>query len=92
MKRTLALMAQIAPPAPPCFGTRDIWVEYLASAAASQKQTKVFEMEPVLLLDPPRVNPHYRFCSDCNAQHSLRMEFAGRCKPDHLKEMALAGA
>ena len=39
-----AVVIQIAPPAPPCFGTRGVWVEFLVSAA---EETRGGRLGPV---------------------------------------------
>ena len=82
------LIAQIAPKAPPCFETRLLWLEYLNSAAESQKQTRLFKdnTSVVILIENghARINPQFKFCRDCSAQHSFAMHNAGRCNPRHL--------
>jgi hypothetical protein len=92
MGRRRDIVIRIAPAAPPCYETRMQWLEYLASAAESQRTTRLFA-DPgarVLVMEEgaaPRINPEFQFCRDCSAQHSDRMLRAGKCQPDHLREL-----
>ena len=90
------IVMQIAPPAPPCFASRLQWLEYLGSAAESQKTTRLFDdsRAVVLLIEEgkPRINPQFAYCRDCSAQHSHAMLTAGKCKPGHLAEQLAATA
>lgn len=76
------LIAIHAPPAPKCFETRDIWVEYLASAdqAVVGKQPKRNDSRASAwpFVDG-KYNPHFAFCSDCPAKHAHAMFVAKRC-------------
>lgn len=69
----IKLIAIHAPPAPKCFDTRSIWIEYLVSAQQAAVGSKV----------RPFVDGKYRtdfpFCQDCRAAHSHAMYVAGRC-------------
>lgn len=77
----------LAPPPPPCFHNRMEWVSYLKSAAATQNQTN--EPKVIVIHDgQPRMNFAYPFCADCGQQRSLKMHTEGKCKPNHLKDLA----
>lgn len=68
------LIAIHAPPAPKCFESRSLWVEYLTSAfkaAAGSNAVRPFVDE--------KYNPKFRFCNDCPAQHAHAMTVAKRC-------------
>lgn len=77
----------MAPPPPPCFLNRSIWVEYLKSAAASQNQRD----EPKLFIytagGAVRLNYEFPYCADCTQVKSLEMDRLGKCKPDYLKQL-----
>ena len=76
----LKLIAIHAPPAPKCFDTRSIWIEYLHSAqqsAAGGGRTSN-AIKPFV---DGRYSPEYPFCRDCSARHAHAMTRAGRC--DH---------
>ena len=85
------LVARLAPVAPPCFESRLQWVTYLSSAAEASKPSNGIK-DVVLLTDPDRVNPAFGFCRDCSAQHHLAMSRVGKCKPNHLLDLAAAEA
>lgn len=76
----------LAPPPPPCYQNRMQWMEYLKSCASTQIKRKSHK---VILLqdDEPYFNFEFNFCRDCNQIQSLRMGNAGRCNPDHLKNL-----
>lgn len=80
------VISELAPPAPPCFGDRLGWVEYLQGAFRAQRpgQPRVLLVE---IGQPVRINPDYPFCADCSAQHQAAMEAAGRCWPWWLVDM-----
>jgi hypothetical protein len=82
------LAAALAPPAPPCFGARDTWLEYVASAAEAQKDEHA--PGPLVLKpgEPVHFNPAFDFCADCTVQHRARMNAAGRCEPQWLQVFA----
>jgi hypothetical protein len=82
------LAAALAPPAPPCFGSRDSWTEYVASAAEAQKEQHA--PGPLLIQagQPVRFNPAFDFCADCMAKHRALMSAAGRCEPQWLQAFA----
>lgn len=67
------LIAIVAPPAPKCFETRDIWVEYLISAEQGTHGKKRGPFEN------GKYRPDFQFCKDCPAQHAHAMYVAGRC-------------
>lgn len=79
-----ALVAELAPVAPPCFESRDSWVTYLQSAAAEQREKHV--AGPLLIRkgEPVVFNRRFFMCVDCDAQHAHTMWMAGRCRPNYL--------
>lgn len=85
------LVRDLAPHAPPCFASRDIWVEFLASAAAVQVTPGGTE-DPLLIHADGRVEFNHRlnFCADCPAVFALRMDRLGRCRPQHLLQIQAA--
>ena len=87
-----ALAVSLAPVAPPCFSSRDQWLEYVASSAVAHRKDHL--PGPLLLVAglPAAFNPEFAFCADCNAQHSDAMWRAGKCKPRHLHEVLSAPA
>ena len=87
----LALVRDLAPPAPPCFAARDCWVEYLVAAAAAQRHPGGTE-DPLLIHADGRVEFNHRldFCTDCSAVFALLMERQGRCRPKHLLQIQAA--
>ena len=85
------LVAGLAPVAPPCFEARDIWVEYLKSAAEYGGSDKVHHSTPLLGKrgEVPRFNYDFNFCGDCSSKHAASMVLQGRCKPLHLRILGL---
>ena len=85
LQRRQELARMLAPTAPPCFATRSIWLEFLASAAAAQRHPGG-ESDPLQLRADGRVEFNHRlnFCADCPASFAFRMERLGRCQPKHL--------
>ena len=81
------IVRDLAPPAPPCFSDRLIWLEYLQSAFTEQRpgQPRVLLVE---MGKPVRINPQFPFCADCSAAHQAAMEADGRCWPWWLVDMA----
>lgn len=82
------LVRDLAPPAPPCFASRDIWVEFLVSAAAVQVTPGGTE-DPLLIHADGRVEFNHRlnFCADCPAVFARQMDRQGRCRPQHLLQV-----
>ncbi len=83
------VVAELAPPAPPCFEARDIWLRYLTSAADMQRlSTRTAASGPIALgadgaLDYARLNPGFSFCTDCALTANERRILAerNRCDP-----------
>ena len=76
-------IAELAPPAPPCFATRDTWVVFL------QAQPAVKRGQTVLLIregKPATFNRCLDFCEDCPPKFSLEMAAKHRCRPRWLLE------
>lgn len=88
LQRRQELVRMLAPTAPPCFATRSIWLEFLASAAAAQRHPGG-EADPLRLRADGRVEFNHRlnFCADCPASFASRMERLGRCQPQHLLQI-----
>ena len=84
------LVAQLAPTAPPCFGARDIWVEYLQSAV--EEARGCYHDGPLVFApgQPVRFDHTYNFCQDCNARHAREMDRRGLCQPEFLVLRAAA--
>jgi len=78
------LVEQLAPPAPPCFGSRLQWLEFLISAAEEHRPDHghgplVFEAG-----QPVRFNQRFDFCADCPSDYRRAQQTAKRCFPDWL--------
>lgn len=84
MKR-VQIARDLAPPAPPCFSSRDSWLEFVMSAAEAQ-HSRGGVVDPLLFHRGGRVefNRHMDFCADCLPSFALRMQSEDRCQPDHL--------
>lgn len=91
LQRRQELARMLAPVAPPCFATRSIWLEFLASSAAAQRHTGG-EEDPLRLHADGRVEFNHRlnFCADCPASFASGMERQGRCQPTHLLQFQVA--
>lgn len=87
-----ATAAGLAPTAPPCFSSRDQWVEYVASAAIDQRAGHL--PGPLVLVagEPARFNPRFDICSECDDRHAAHMGTKGKCKPRYLIELFAADA
>jgi hypothetical protein len=86
MSNRRAHVWHLAPPSPPCFADRLIWLEFLASAA---EEPAVGQFQ-VLLIEkgkPVRFNLRYPFCDACTAQHKAAMQAANKCRPAWLTDM-----
>lgn len=81
------IVITLAPTAPPCFSSRDQWLEYLVSCAADQRARHA--AGPVIEPrgKPAQFNYAFAFCADCRAQHAYAMTVAGRCDKDWLKRL-----
>ena len=80
-RRTLVL--HLAPPAPPCFETRQAWVEFVCAAA---EETKGGRLGPIdARTSPAKFNTAFDFCRGCLAKHALAMLDEGRCQPHYLR-------
>ena len=78
-----ATVIRLAPVAPPCFSARDIWLEFLVSAA---EETQRGRLGPVdMRQSPATFNRNFDFCDSCPAKHALAMNAQGRCQPDYLR-------
>lgn len=78
-----ATVIRLAPAPPPCFATRDIWLEFLGSAA---EETQRGRLGPVdMRQSPAKFNRNFDFCDSCPAKHALAMNAQGRCQPDYLR-------
>lgn len=83
-----SILASLAPPAPPCFDERGIWIEYLTSAIEVQAARAGTARGP-LLISPDgqirydRLDPDWSFCHDCEfTSHQLaHMHAIGTCRP-----------
>lgn len=72
-----------APPAPRCFESRSLWVEFLDSAQSAGK---------VLPFKNGEYRPDFQFCSDCSAQHAHEMHLQGRCNPKAYRASLIPAA
>lgn len=75
----------LAPPAPPCFGSRLQWHEFLASAAEHQRDGRVGKGP--LMTDATgqlAYNPRFNFCRDCDSVFRRAKQAEGKCVPHWL--------
>ena len=79
--------AALAPTAPPCFSSRDQWIEYVSTCAVDQRDGHA--PGPLLLEPgkPARFNPKFSICQDCDNRYAKQMAIYGRCKPRYLIEL-----
>ena len=87
-----SIAVRLAPVAPPCFGTRLQWLEYVSSCAIAYRGDHLpgpLVFEPG---QPARFNPHMDICNDCTDSQAYVMRGEGRCKPRHLIELFAAQA
>lgn len=79
-----ATAVELAPVAPPCFSSRDQWLEYVSSSAAAGRDG---HLPGPLLIEagkPVRFNPNFSFCADCDDRHAAQMGRKGLCQPKYL--------
>lgn len=88
-----AAVDALAPPAPPCFGARDIWRRYLASAIDVQTHRAGAGTGPLLLghdgkLRWDRLDPAWSFCRDCTLTPIERQNLINKndCRPQWWRE------
>ena len=87
-----ATAASLAPTAPPCFSSRDQWVEYVSAAAVDQRADHL--PGPLVLVagEPARFNPAFDLCAECDDRHAARMSQRGKCKPRYLIDLYAVAA
>lgn len=73
----ISAVLEAAPPTPACFGSRDIWAEYLLSLQRSKIAVRPFDDRGVY-------RTYFNFCRDCTQQHEAQMALAGKCSPRKL--------
>jgi len=80
----------LAPASPPCFASRDQWVEYVVSCAVDQRIGHA--PGPLLFVpgEPVRFNPKFSLCTDCDDRHAGAMGRTGKCKPRFLVDLFAA--
>jgi hypothetical protein len=81
---------ELAPVAPPCFSSRDQWLEYVSSAATAGRDG---HLPGPLLIEagqPVRFNPNFSFCADCDDRHAAQMGRKGQCQPKYLIQLYAA--
>jgi hypothetical protein len=72
----------LAPLSPPCFSSRDQWLEYLSHAAEYQRDGHA---GPLMTRgEHTAFNFTFNFCRDCTALHRRDMVAADKCRPSHL--------
>lgn len=78
---------QLAPLAPPCFGSRMQWLVYLVSAAQAQWGG---ERGPLVMRagKPVEFDHSWSFCVDCDPawRAKERVVERGACRPDWLQQ------
>ena len=77
-------LIQIAPPAPPCFADRAMWLEWLKSAFDGYDAVAG---NPLLVTKGVvSFNTALNFCGDCHIPFAIKMRAAARCRPSTLKD------
>lgn len=71
----IKLIPTLAPPAPRCFSTRDIWIEMLVVAQKCKAESK----RPFV---DGRYVPSFNFCSGCTPDYQAQMTALKRCDPN----------
>ncbi|HET6789009.1 MAG TPA: hypothetical protein VFH49_13675 [Aquabacterium sp.] len=74
-------MVAAAPPAPPCFESRDSWLEYLRAAEAAHKERERPLQGPFI---QDQFNLAFNFCEDCNSGYAATKGRLNLCHPDWL--------
>lgn len=77
-------LEEIAPPAPPCFEGRGVWMRWLVARSESHP---IGSGSPITLVDAasPAFNHSINFCADCTLQHRTAMLKQDRCRPDAVR-------
>lgn len=79
------VIAILAPPAPPCFATRDIWLSYLTSCQEDKlksRTTRPFD-------ERGRYKSDFSYCVNCRPEYQRQMEAENRCFPPMLERVAV---
>lgn len=87
-----ATAAALAPVAPPCFSSKDQWIEYVSWCAIDQRSGHApgpLVLEPG---EPVRFNPAFDVCGDCNDRYARAMQRTGKCRPKFLIDLFAAQA
>lgn len=76
----------LAPPAPPCYPSRTVWIQWLRSTA----EAKPGSNGPIKAErgEAPAFNFRLAFCADCSVAHRSQMLKEGKCDPRHLHKLA----
>ncbi len=80
------LVREIAPQAPPCFSSRDQWLEYLSAAAVYQRPDHVSGPLVFEAGEPVRFDPTFAYCDDCGDDYRAAMRSQRRCRPTFVRE------
>lgn len=86
------IISILAPRAPPCFATRDIWLEFLASSMdAGLKEAPDGKFKPGPVARPfvnSQFNPGWSYCTECLPSYQRRMRAESRCHPPPIAQEA----
>ena len=87
-----AMAEALAPIAPPCFSSRNQWLEYVAACAVDWREGHL--PGPLVLKagEPARFNPAFSICEDCDDRHAAQMQRQGNCRPRYLIDLFAARA
>lgn len=82
------LIAEVAPTAPPCFRSRDEWVQFVFDADKNNSRSGRESRKPMRPNDT--FNHEFNFCTSCRftSEERARMAPSKQCNPDHLRELA----
>ena len=79
------VVLSLAPPAPPCWESRDSWREYVV--AVSEAQSEKGQPAAIIFVNgKPRFNMELDFCADCTPLYAVARRSQGRCKPYALAD------
>lgn len=80
----------IAPPAPPCFAVRTLWIEFVAAAAEAQSSFGQPRVLNTRAGEKMAFNYKFDYCADCSVEYRAAMLAQGRCHPTWVRDRAPA--
>lgn len=80
------LARQLAPLSPPCFSSRQSFLEYVSAAAVSQAADHAPGPLRFEAGQPVTFDHRFSFCCDCSLAFRSAMLKADRCDPSYLRK------